>query len=233
MLQNMIFLKNIKHLAHCCAHKGISSIGGSMISRFQRRCRRFFSQNKSAYRNTAAQSLGAGHNIRLYTVILPCKICSRTSHTALYLVKNQNQVFFIAKSSQPLQKSRICRINSAFPLNHLCENGAGFVCDLGFYTFQIIKIRKFHAADQWLKGFPVMSGPGNRKSSHAPSVEGMVHGNDLISLPVILRAGVFPGSLQRSLYGFCTAVCKKRPAHAAGFYKLFSCLAHRLIIIKV
>ena len=53
--------------------------------------------------------------------VTPQKAPDVYNRQALYLVKNQNQVFFIAKSSQPLQKSRICRINSAFPLNHLCD----------------------------------------------------------------------------------------------------------------
>ena len=97
MGKDLVFFKNIKYLADCRAYERVSAIGGSMIAWLQGCCRCFLIQYKSTYRNTAAKSFGAGHDIRLYAVCLPCKIMSGTSHTALDLIQDQDDIFFIAE----------------------------------------------------------------------------------------------------------------------------------------
>ena len=204
-----------------------------MIPGSQRRLRRFFSQYESAYGNSASQRLCAGHDIRLHTVRLPCKISARTSHAALDLIEDQDNVFLITDFAESFKEAPFCRVDSSLALYGFCDNGAGFLCDLGFHTVQIVKISELHPADQRLEGFPVVFVSRNRKGSHASAVEGMIHGDDLIPLLFPLCISIFSGGFQGALNGLRTAVGKKRLAHAAGFHQFFSGLAHGLVVIQI
>ena len=111
MLQDMILLKNIKHLAHSGADKRISAVGCSVIPGSQRRLRGFFPQYECAYGNAASQRFCAGHDIRLHTVRLPCKISARPAHTALDLVEDQDNVFLITDFAEPLKEAWFRRVD--------------------------------------------------------------------------------------------------------------------------
>ena len=233
MIQNMIFFKDVKYFADCCTYEWIATIGSTMVSRLQRSLSYFFPKDKSTYRHTTSKSLGTGHNIWFHTISLPCKVASCTSHTALYFIKDQDDIFLITDCAKSFQKFFLCRVNTTFALHYFCNDSAGLVCDLGFDTFQIIKICKSHTTDQWFKGFSVMFGSCYRKRPHTSSMERMIHGNNLIFLCffAIFLVSIFTGNFQCSLNGFCTTVCKKCFAETAGFYQFVSCFAHRFIII--
>ena len=97
MGKDLIFFKNVKYLADCCTYEGISTVSGSVVAWLQGSCSCFFVQHKSTYRNTTAKCFGTGHDIRLYSICLPCKIMSGTSHTALDLVQDQDDILLITK----------------------------------------------------------------------------------------------------------------------------------------
>ena len=180
MFNDLIILINVKYFADCSTHKWVSTISCTMITWLQRSFGSFLIQYKRTYRHTTSKSLGTCHNIRLYTVCLPCKIMSGSSHTALDLIENQHNIFLITDLAQTFQKFFLCRINTALTLNNLSDDRAGLICNLSLYAFQIIKICKLHTAHQWLKGLSVMSSSCYGKCSDTSSMEGMVHGNDLM-----------------------------------------------------
>ena len=105
---------------------------------------------------------------------------SGSSHTALNLIEDQHNIFLITDLTQTFQEFFLRRINTALTLNNLSDNCAGLICDLSLYTLKIIKIRKLHTAHQRLKGLSVMSSSCYGKCSDTSSMEGMVHGNDLM-----------------------------------------------------
>src|SRR5699024_6612129 len=140
---------------------------------------------------------------------------TRTSHAALDLVEDQDNVFLVADFAESFKKALLCRVDSSLPLYGFCDNGACFLCDLGFHTVQIIKISELHPADQRLERLPVMFVSRNRKGSHTSAVERMIHGDDLVPLLLSLGVSIFSGGFQSALNSLRTAVGKKRLAHAA------------------
>ena len=105
-------------------------------------------QDKCSYRDTAAQCFRAGHNIRLYTVSLAGKHASGTSHTALDLIEDQQNIVFITQFPHALKEFRFCRIDAALALHGFHDDRAGLVGNLCFYALEIIEICKFDSADQ-------------------------------------------------------------------------------------
>ena len=195
MFDDLIILINVKYFADCSTYKRVSTVSCTMITWLQRSFRSFFAQYKRTYRHTTSKSFRTCHNIRLYTVCLPCKIMSGSSHTALNFIENQHNIFLVTDLTQTFQKFFLRRINTTLTLNNLSNNCAGLICDLSLYTLKIIKIRKLHTAHQRLKGLSVMSSSCYGKSSDTSSMEGMVHGNDLM----ICMSVTFISILFRSL----------------------------------
>ena len=180
MFNDLIILINVKYFADCSTYKRVSTISCTMVTRFQRSFSCLLTQYKCAYRHTTSKSLGTCHNIRLYTVCLPCKIMSGSSHTALNFIENQHNIFLVTDLTQTFQKFFLRRINTTLTLNNLSNNCAGLICDLSLYALKVIEIRKLHTTHQRLKGLSVMSSSCYGKSSDTSSMEGMVHGNDLM-----------------------------------------------------
>ena len=180
MFNDLIILINVKYFADCSTYKRVSTISCTMVTWLQRSFGSFLAQYKCTYRHTAAKGFGTCHNIRLYTVCLPCKIMSGSSHTALDFIEDQHNIFLITDLTQTFQEFFLRRINTALTLYNFSDDRAGLICDLSLYTLKIIEIRKLHTAHQRLKGLSVMSSSCYGKSSDTSSMEGMVHGNDLM-----------------------------------------------------
>ena len=74
---------------------------------------------------------------------------------------------------------------------------------------------------------------GDRKRSDASSVEGMVHGNYLMSGMTISCESIFLCCFDSSLYGLCTAVGKENTIHFACLKYLVCRLDDRRIVVEV
>ena len=57
----------------------------------------FLRHHKCTYRYTAAQCLGRSHDVRLHAETLPCIHVTGTSHAALDLIQNQQDIPLIAQ----------------------------------------------------------------------------------------------------------------------------------------
>ena len=206
MCKNVILFKDIKYLADCCTYERISTISCTMVSWHQRLCCCFF-----------------------------CKIISGSSHAALNLIKDQNNVLFVAKCAKPLQEFLLRRINSSFTLYDFCNDCTGFICDLCLHTLQIIKVCKLHTADQWFKRLSVMFCSCYRKSSHASAMEGMIHRDNLKSscFFAIFGIRIFTCSLESALNCLCTTVCKECFTESTGFDQFLSRFTHWFIVIEI
>ena len=105
--------------------------------------------------------------------------------------------------------------------------------ELSLYTLLIVVISETDAADERTEGRLVFLIAGDGEGSHAPSVEGMIHGNDLVILFAILQPRVFAGRLNCALDSLGATVGEEYPAHAAHAHQLVGCLCGRLIVIQV
>ena len=74
---------------------------------------------------------------------------------------------------------------------------------------------------------------GDRKRSDASSVEGMVHGNYLMTCMSVSCKGIFLCSLDSSLNSLCTTVGKENTVHFACLKYLVCRLDDRRIVVKV
>ena len=163
-----------------------------MISRLQRSLCNLLTQYKCTYRNTASKRFCTGHNIWLYTICLPCKIISGTSHSALNFIQNKENIFLITQCANTLQKLSFRWINTTFSLYSLHNNCTCFICNLGLYTLKIIEISKFHTTHERLKRLTIMGISSDRKCSDRSSMERMIHSNDLmICMSVTLISVLF------------------------------------------
>lgn len=93
----------------------------------------------------------AGHNIWLYAVSLAGKHVSGTSHTALDLIEDQQNIVLIAQFPYALKEFRFCRIDTPLTLYGFHDDRTGLVGNLCFYAFKIIEICKFDSSDQWFE----------------------------------------------------------------------------------
>ena len=104
------------------------------------------------------------------------------------------------------------------------------------HAVQIIEICESDPRDQRLKRLLVMVISCNRQGTHASSVEGMAHGNDLVDTalsPLLfgrLIVGVPSGNFQSALNGFGPAVGKEHLIHAGSRQELFSRFDGRHIV---
>ena len=102
MLYDMLFLIAFKYSIDSRAGQRVSAVCRSVVSRNERMLCRLFIQHEGADRNAAAKCFCTRHDIRLYAVILPCEQFSRSSHTALDLVENQQDVVLVTQIAHAL-----------------------------------------------------------------------------------------------------------------------------------
>ena len=76
-----------------------------------------------------------------------------------------------------------CRLTG--PTVWLHDDRTCLVGNLCLYALQIIKIRKFNAADQRFERILIMRISCYRKRSKASSMEGMVHRDDLVIIAAV------------------------------------------------
>src|SRR5699024_3776943 len=160
---------------------------------------------KGSYRDTAANGFGHGHDVRLYTVILPGKHGAGASHTALDLVQDEEHVILITELSHPLQECQVNRIDASLSLESLHDHRAGMLVHLLLHAVQIIVTGKFHAPYQRFKRRPVGLVSCHSHCAHRAPVEGVFHGDKLIATKALCE-GVLSGRLQGTLNGLCSTV---------------------------
>src|SRR5699024_1064782 len=120
-------------------------------------------------------------NVRSRTKSLPCEHASSPSHTALHFVTDHKDSVLIADLPDPFHKFLRGKIDAAISLKRLQDDRAGLVTAQCFHTIQIIELCKFHTRDKGLTRLSVRVMTCHRHRSERPSVEGILHGNKLIS----------------------------------------------------
>ena len=120
-------------------------------------------------------------------------------HSALDLVQDQQDVFLIAQFPDLCQELRLRGIDPALSLNCFKKNCAGPVIYDRKHALKVVEVGKLHAAHQRLERILVMRVSGYGQGSDGPSVEGLVHGYDLVIVRTVLQEGVLSGCLDRTL----------------------------------
>ena len=145
-----------------------------------------FSYKKCTKGNAAADGLCNSDHIRLYPILFIGEHGTGPSHTALDLVQDQQQILLLTELLNALDKCLISRMDPALSLNRLQDDGTGPVIYKSLYTFQIIVDRKADPGNEWAESFPVFRITGYRQSSHAPSMEAVLHGDHLMVILSVL-----------------------------------------------
>ena len=102
MLYDMLFLIAFKYSIDSRAGQRVSAVCRSVVSRNERMLCRLFIQHEGADRNAAAKCFCTRHDIRLYAVILPCEQLSCSSHAALDLIEDQQNVVLVTQIAHAL-----------------------------------------------------------------------------------------------------------------------------------
>ena len=174
-------------------------------------------------RQTISNALGAGHNIRLDAVRLPCEHIAGTPESGLDLVKNQHDAVFVtdfthvlypfarrynvaALALYRLHQNRRNRIRVDQTLENIIKLSE--VLLRAFAVFHLVRsaeqlgvFGKINGGDKTFVMLAVRRiGGCERGAHHRAPMEGTLECNDCRTLGCIL------GQLDRALDGFCTGV---------------------------
>ena len=177
-----------------------------MVTRHEAFGCRLLVEDKSADRNTAAERLRAGHDIRLYAVLLVSPHSPGASHAALDLIQNQQDILLITDLADSLKELRSCRIDTSLSLNCLKEDRAGRIINKVKDTLQIIEFRKYDSAHKRLERILIVGVSCDGQSADGAAVEGALHRDDLMVVLSILHPCIFSCGLDCALDSFRAAV---------------------------
>ena len=90
-----------------------------------------------------------------------------------------------------LQKFFVCRINAAFTLNRLYDNGIGFIVNVILYTIQIVVIGKMNAGNKRSKRRTVFFCSCYGQRPHTSSMKCFIHRNDFVTFFMSLHDRIF------------------------------------------
>ncbi len=202
-----------------------------MVSRYKRFCHVCLCR-KSTDNDSVSNSFCHRYDVRLDAILLISKHFSGSSHTTLYLIADHHDIMLCTEIADSLQKFFVCRINAAFALNRLYDNGIRFVINVTLYTIQIVVIGKMNAGNKRCKRRTVFFRSGYGQGSHTSSVKCLIHGNDFMAFFVSLHDRIFSRQLQSAFIGLCTAVCHKHFVHSGRLCQTFCCL-HQWLRIEI
>ena len=136
-----------------------------------------------------------------------------TPHPALYFIKDQQRLMFVAQRAQSFQEFRGCRGHAAFTLNRLDNNGAGVVVHHRFHGMQIVKRHVDDVGRLRAKPVGILRLAANGNGKEGASVEGIVEGDDFGFVRAMARCRVVARQLKSGFVGFGAGVHKQ---HALG-----------------
>ena len=140
---------------------------------------------------SAAESLGSGHQVGLHAVVLVRKQLAGSADARLHLVDDQQDVVFLAEGGNRLHILLVEDVHAALALHDLQHNGAGFFVDIVFEVVEVVGLGVFKAL---CKGKEVvvknlLSCRGERGDGSA--VEGVLEGDDLVVIGSVFVKAVF------------------------------------------
>jgi len=104
--------------------QGVAAKGGGVISR-HKGCGHLFPCHHGSDGKTAAQGLGQSKYVGLHPVVLVRQEFTRSTQSALHLVKYQKQSLLAAKIPYLTQIPGVCLVYPSFSLNRLKHHCAG------------------------------------------------------------------------------------------------------------
>ena len=202
-----------------------------MVSRYKGFCHVCLCR-KSADNDSISNSFRHRYDVRPDTILLIGKHFSGSPHTTLYFIADHHDIMLGTKVADSLQKFFVCRINAAFALNRLYDNGIRFVVNVVLYTIQIVVISKMNAGNKRCKRCTVFFCSGYGQCPHTSSVKCLIHRNDFVAFFVSLHDRILSCQLQSAFIGLCTAVCHKYLVHSGRLCQTFCCL-HQWLGIEI
>ena len=155
---------------------------------------------------------------------------------------------FIAQGPDPFYEFFRCRIDTSLSLDGLHDDRTCLTVNQLLHAVQVIEISEADSRYKGLKGLLVVGIAGDGQCAQAPSMEGMVHGNDFpghVRLRVLAAvAAVSHGfmkfvivialcNLKSPLNGLGTAVCEKYLIHMGYLKQLLAGLNGGLVVEQI
>ena len=156
--------------------------------------------DEGANGNSSRKTFGKRYNIRLYSVLLIRKKCSRTAHAALNFIEYETSIIFITESPDFLVIVIRRYIYTAFSLYGFQHYRAGFFTHELFKSIYISEIHVIKAFNQWSIALVVMRLTCSRQRCIGSSVKTHIC-RDNLNLFRIFVPCVFAGKL------YCTLIC--------------------------
>ena len=116
---------------------------------------KFVADDKSAHGVAVGNTFGHGKCIRNDSEALISETGAETSHTALHLIAEHEDIVFIAELAHLFEIFGVGRKNSAFALNHFKHYSADIWSDRRFQCFDIVERNLFETGHIRLKTLAV------------------------------------------------------------------------------
>ncbi|MMZ66116.1 hypothetical protein D1872_285860 [compost metagenome] len=107
-----------------------------------------FTQHR-AYRETTADTFGNGEHVWLNAIMFVRKQFTRTSHSCLYFIDNQQQPMLVTQFPYMFDEFRFNRIYTTLGLNHFQHNSCCVGSNCRFKGRDIMQRYSYKSGWQW------------------------------------------------------------------------------------
>ena len=164
--------------------------------------RGLFGRKARAQRETAANTLGGGHNIGPHAIMFIGIEFAGTGHAALNFVQHQHQIMFVGQRAQPLHERIRCRPNATLALNRLDQKTCRMRSDHRFCHLEIVKFAIFESFKHRLEALVHLGLVRSADRGHCPPVKCVAEGDQFKALFIAGRLVISARALDRSLNRF-------------------------------
>ena len=151
----------VEHRVDSRASERISAVSRAVVAGRQGVVRHFLSHHESAHRNAAAERFGGSHDIGLNAEFLPGVHIACSSHAALYFVKDQKDILFVAEFSHCPKELLLRGNDAALALHDFHDDGTGLISHSGNDAVHVVHLCESCFTGHCAESFPVVAVAGD------------------------------------------------------------------------
>ncbi|MNM70280.1 hypothetical protein D3C81_819060 [compost metagenome] len=219
---------HVQHRAGNGAAQRVAAIGGAVGADGQV-LGQFGGGQHGTDRETAAQALGAGQDVRGNAVVLVGIQRTGTANAGLHFVEDQQGVVFVTQFARAFQVGLVGRHHAALALDRLDHHGAGLVGNLCLQRFQVVVGHVADAGDLRTETVGVLRLATDADGEQGTAVEAVHGGDDFVLFRAEAVMGDATGQLESGLVGLGAGVAEERTVGKGGVHQLVGQAQGRLV----
>src|SRR5690606_33834123 len=157
-------------------------------------------------RETAADTLGAGQDVRGHAAVHVGVEFAGTTHAALHLIEDQQCIVLVTERPHRLKVFGTGRDHPALALYRLQHHGTGALGDLRFQGSNVIVRHVADSTDGRTEALGVLGLATHADGEQGPTMEAVAAGDDLVLVRTDIVVRAAPGQLAGRFVGFGAGV---------------------------